>query len=360
MEDKSDIPDLLTNQNYSYTIYDKYTCTQNIDRIKFYNNLDKNEKIKALSVGYHLDPKTQIKTGGIFFFDISPSNKKLIPLETENISLDYGILDIKFSKDNSKLFTANSDYSFTIFTLNDKQFIKNKIYLINDDKKKSIPNDTLEISKNEEKIFFGANDGNIYINDLIKNENFLNLEKAHEYGIWSLYLLESNENLFMSGGEDSQIKLWDLRSKSCVNKNNKTYQSSINHINKLKNNENIIITGSYDEKCVFFDIRKFPAELYSIKTEHSIWDIKQCNLNEKNLLLMASIYEGFNIWDFDNKEDGIKMNHLLRLPLTKSDIFHKKIVYGVDIKLNQESNSIDVLSCSFYDNLIMYWNYAMK
>jgi hypothetical protein len=72
---------------------------------------------------------------------------------------------------------------------------------------------------------------------------------------------------------------------------------------------------------------------------------------------MSSIYEGFNIWEID-QNDNLNMNHLLRLPLTKNeDVFHKTIVYGIDIKKN-DNNSIDILSCSFYDNLIMYWNYS--
>ena len=52
----------------------------------------------------------------IFFFDISESNK-LIPIESENILLDYGISDIKYSKDNSLIFTVNSDYLYTIFNI---------------------------------------------------------------------------------------------------------------------------------------------------------------------------------------------------------------------------------------------------
>ena len=78
------IENLIENENYKYTIYDKYICSQNIDRIKFYNNESKSSKIKALSAGYHLDKETQKKTGGIFFFDITQDNK-LVPLESEHI-----------------------------------------------------------------------------------------------------------------------------------------------------------------------------------------------------------------------------------------------------------------------------------
>ena len=70
---------------------------------------------------------------------------------------------------------------------------------------------------------------------------------------------------------------------------------------------------------------------------------------------MSSIYEGFNIWEID-PANNYNMKHNLRLPLTKNkDIYHGSIVYGIDIKTN--NNNIDILSCSFYDNLMMYWNY---
>jgi len=71
---------------------------------------------------------------------------------------------------------------------------------------------------------------------------------------------------------------------------------------------------------------------------------------------MSSIYEGFNIWEIEHNDYNIK--HVLRLPVTKNkDLLHGTIVYGIDIK-NKDNNSIDILSCSFYDNLMMYWNYS--
>ena len=179
--------------------------------------------------------------------------------------------------------------------------------------------------------------------------------------------MDDNENIILTGGEDAKIKLWDLRSKNNNKENkvnDKSYQSSINYIDILKFDlsKNILITGSYDEKIIFFDLRNFPKELKSIKTEHSTWDIKQTSLGNKNILLISSIHEGFNIWEFDNEKE-MQMKHILRLPLTKEkDIFHKSIVYGVDIKQNIENKnnkSVDILSCSFEDNLMMYWNYSL-
>ena len=361
------IENLIENENYKYEIYDKYICEQNIDRIKFYKNDLKNPKINLLSAGYHLDKNTQKKTGGVFFFNIDEQKQKLIPLNNENILLDYGILDIKFSK-NNLIFTANSDYSYTIFDLINNSINKNYLYTTEEkEQKNNITNDILEVDNSEQKIFFGTNDGNIIINDLKTQKNILTFNKAHDYGIWSINLLENNENIFLTGGEDAKIKLWDLRSKNNNKEeriNDKSYQSSINYIDLLKFDlsKNVLITGSYDEKIIFFDLRNFPKELKSIKTEHSSWDMKQTTLGNKNILLISSIYEGFNIWEIDNEKD-LEMKHVLRLPLTKEkDIFHKSIVYGVDIKQNidkEKNKCVNILSCSFYDNLMMYWNYSL-
>ena len=86
-----------------------------------------------------------------------------------------------------------------------------------------------------------------------------------------------------------------------------------------------------------------------------IWDMRQEKLKDKNLIFMACSYEGFNIWDVNIQFD---MNHLLRLPVTeKENKFHTTIVYGIDIKKKKNEEKINILSCSFYDNLIMYWDY---
>ena len=97
---------------------------QNIDRIKFFKN-ENNSFINAISTGYHLNKETQIKTGGLFFFNID--NKGKLTLINENtIILNYGILDIKFNNNYSKIFTTNSDYSYSIFDFEKKEENKNK------------------------------------------------------------------------------------------------------------------------------------------------------------------------------------------------------------------------------------------
>ena len=161
--------------------------------------------------------------------------------------------------------------------------------------------------------------------------------------------------MYLTGSEDSYLKLWDIRENNKYVSINKSHSSSINSIIKLNFNENIILTGSYDEKINIIDLRNFKNEIKKIKTEHMIWDIKQKKFKNNNLLFMACSYDGFNIWDINESFD---MNHLLRLPITENeDKFHRSIVYGIDIDKKEISDKINILSCSFYDNLIINWNF---
>ena len=164
-----------------------------------------------------------------------------------------------------------------------------------------------------------------------------------------------NENMYLTGSEDCLLKLWDIRENNKCISINKSHNSSINSIIKLNFNENIILTGSYDEKINFIDLRQFKNEIKKINTNHMIWDMRQEKLKDKILIFMACSYEGFNIWDVNKQFD---MNHLLRLPVTENENkFHQTIVYGIDIKKKENEEKINILSCSFYDNLIMYWDY---
>lgn len=347
------VKNMKKNEN-NFEILNKFICTQNIDRIKYYNDISFPE-INTLAVGYHLDKKTNTKSGGIFPFTIEEDTGVLTPIKEKTFLLDYGILDIKCISKSGKqlLYTANSDYSFSIFDFSSQTSIKHSL----NESMKEITCNTLEIfpqNDSDNKLILVTNDGYHHIYDINTFKKISSI-KSHEYGIWSLYILDNNT--FITGSEDNSIKQWDIR-EPLNNKptamNNKSHQSSINSITKLNINNNILMTGSYDEKVTFFDIRNLFTEVNQVKTEHSTWDIKQTKSHSgKNLILMASIYEGFNIWEIDL---SLNMNHLLRLPVKKDqDLYHKSIVYGIDIR--DKKDCVDILSCSFYDNLIMHWKY---
>lgn len=334
--------------NDKVNIIDSFKAVQNVDRIKFYNN-SLCPKVTSLSAGYHLDPKTQIKKGGLFFFDSHLEEQKQYELIT-----DYGILDLKYIKkdENILILTSNSDYSYSIFDIPNK--VTHKHFIKDDEKKRDTCNNTLELVKGaEEKCIFGTNDGNIHIFDVSKGEELCSFN-GHEYGIWSLFSYD--DKVFYSGSEDATLKQWDIRVPGKATSICKSYNAGVNYINTLSFNSNVLITGSYQEKIYLFDARKFPEELSSKRINHSSWDIKQINYKNENLLFISSTYDGVNIWTIDS---SLTLEQKHSYPLDKEEKkFHSTIVYGIDVRM--EEDYIDVLTCSFYDNLILHWHYPNK
>jgi hypothetical protein len=76
---------------------------------------------------------------------------------------------------------------------------------------------------------------------------------------------------------------------------------------------------------------------------------------------MACIYEVFNIYNFSNEASNMCLDNIYRMNIGdkalnsngKEISLHNAIVYGVDSIVSNDG--IYIVSCSFYDNLIMFW-----
>jgi len=172
-----------------------------------------------ISACYHLDKLTNTKSGGIYHSRINynDANDSYSFDNSKNfIALDYGILEYKINEDKNLLFSANSNCTFSIFSINkDIENNNNPFELKFSNKIAENNNDNccnfLELNKfHEEQVLIAMNDGSIFVFDLNKQENILQ-QKAHEYGIWSTFIID--KNTFLTGSEDSLLKMWDLRSK---------------------------------------------------------------------------------------------------------------------------------------------------
>ena len=84
--------------------------------------------------------------------------------------------------------------------------------------------------------------------------------------------------------------------------------------------------------------------LESHKINGTVWDCKQTILNKTRLLYISCIYDGFKVY----AESQGKLEEIINFQE------HKTIVYGVDVQ--NKGNRVDVVSCSFYDNLICFWD----
>jgi WD40 repeat protein len=312
----------------NYTIISEYRTDKNVDRVKFISQ-DGHKFI--LAACYHLE--NQIKTGSLHL--LSTSNELLF-----TTSLNYGVLDIKQS--GTLLYSTNSNSSFSTFEFkSDKHTISETNNIIIESKDKQNTCNTLDLNKN--LALLAMNDGYFHLYDLTSG-TFTESKQAHSYGLWSCMFYD--DNTFLTGSEDSLLKLWDLRDNSSC-KVNKTHSASVNTIQKSLLNDYQLLTGSYDECLRVIDIRKFEDVVFKHK-ECTIWDFKQVVWDGKLHLFTTCVYDGFKVFELDGDFSGVNV--------IKGPGLHESIVYGVDVK--EMEKDVLVLSCSFYDNRVLYWKYA--
>lgn len=173
-----------------------------------------------ISASYHLDKSNNTKSGGIYLNKINQNETigtYTIDKKENFISLDYGVLEYKINKSRNLLFTANSNCTFSIFSINNI-FENSNIpfkFKVNTEIAENVNDNCcnyIELNKfNEQQVLLAMNDGSFHFFDINKQEKFFN-SKGHQYGLWSTFIVD--ENTFLTGSEDSILKMWDLRSKS--------------------------------------------------------------------------------------------------------------------------------------------------
>ncbi len=125
-------------------------------------------------------------------------------------------MEFKIHQDQNLLFSANSNCTFSVFSIDkniensDSPFdIKMNQNLAENENNNCC--NYIELNKyNKEQVLLSINDGGFNVYDLNKQESIFK-QKAHEYGLWSSFIID--ENTFLTGSEDSLLKMWDLRSK---------------------------------------------------------------------------------------------------------------------------------------------------
>jgi diphthamide biosynthesis protein 7 len=336
---------------YNIIFLSKTNTQKNVDRVKFVHNPKNKNEVNILAALYHLDRESRVKSGGFQLFSIDSTNHLSC---IQDLLLEYGVLDMKFNKNT--IFSSNSNSSFSIFEYEEDSshisFLKNISIPQKVNNNENTCN-TLDIScvEYDQSILLSMNDGSFHLYSLEKDE-FTSNHQAHEYGLWSCLILD--QNTFLTGSEDSILKMWDKRTD--LNKAvsvNKEHSASINCIYKYFASETEIITGSYDESLRIIDIRNLTSTIEKKKLNHSIWDINQQILKGKNYLLMSCIYEGFRIYEVQKGNDLIEV---MKMEISQDeDNKHGTIVYGVDCF--QKEDCLNISSCSFYDNKILYWQF---
>ena len=317
---------------------------KNVDRVRF-SKVNNNQIYSAC---YQLDKG--LKSGLIYNHSITNTTF----VENYKIDLkDYGILDFRLNKTEKLLFSGNSNNSISIFNLSDNSITpKTNFEFKNTGSGDNINNTTNIIDYNEDScsslVLCGMNDGYMHLFDLEK-EQVVSTNKNHEFAIWSGLIYD--ENIVLTGADDSFIKLFDRRSNKIENSLN-FHKFGVTCFVKDDSNPYQIISGSYDEHIILWDIRNPKPYFSKKKIGYTVWDIKQNNYKNKNLLLVACIYDGFRIYENNFSEEGSSINEILFFEE------HNSIVYGIDtrfVKNDNNETSLNIISCSFYDNLVINW-----
>jgi hypothetical protein len=349
---------MLADNETRYEVLKEYKTDKNVDRIKFV--YDETGEMFGMAACYELDKVTKQKNGSLIKHKIKLEEGKFDIEEIDKIEVPYGVLDYKYVNKYEKIpedliFSANSNCSYSIFKNTPKlEEIKSIIIPSTDPDCTCNTLDTYNISNNS-TLLLAMNDGFHHIYDINTSQSLTSI-KSHEYGLWSILHLDSFN--YLTGSEDSLLKLWDSRSNTSKAVGvNKHHTASVNCIQKdilISKNENVIITGSYDENFTVIDIRNFDKVLHRQKLDCAIWDMSQRTHQGQNIILMASIYEGFNIFEYE-ADFSLKSNLSIKFGDTSSNgyIMHNTIVYGVDTFTDKDD--LYIASCSFYDNLVLYW-----
>lgn len=319
----------------------KYSTSLNPDRCRLVPGeySDMMYKCSAYYACYHLDTKTQQKSGLLERQIISIDNRdkpmtiKIEEPENEHI-LDYGILDFNFNLEHTKIYTANSNGSYSVFN-NFCELITNTSISINN------CTNIIE-TKLKDHLLLGFNEGELGLIDLQINKSIY-LNKIHEYGIWALEVL--NPNTILTGADDNTVYITDKRNLDCRIPY-KEHKAGITKIARLENEENLVIVGSYDENISIFDVRYPSCSVSKQNLECSIWEIKQNRFKGRDLLSISCIYDGLKVYELDR--DKKSLNRVFEFEE------HKSIVYGLDSLVLDDG--LLYMSCSLYDNKICYWD----
>lgn len=300
----------------------------------------------------HNTPANRVGRIHLFQFNRGHSMNEIYRNDTS------AILDCSWSpisdKGDKMLVMAGSDGNMPMIRLKAHQDvpISERIEFINNDGifERDILCLTVDWSRiRKDMIFCSLFDGNVAVVKL--NESGLICEqkwRANPFEPWASSLDRHDVNCAYSGGEDCELKMWDLRSQVSSLKN-KWHSMGVTCIQGHPTDAHVIASGSYDEHLALWDKRNFKRPLLSKKIGGGIWRIKW-NPKLPEYVLTANMYEGFKLIKI-TKEISMECNY----------IEHSSIGYGIDwtcgnSKHNTDSTLFSVASCSFYDNLLTFWN----
>ncbi|KAL9655549.1 hypothetical protein ABK040_002216 [Willaertia magna] len=300
---------------------------------------------------YQLNENTKLRDGYLYNYFY---NKELNTLQCLQKINTFGIFDLNFNQNNSILSTCHSNYSISLFSINENDNYLNLLQNFKPNLENNCDNNcdtmftSLEFFDNT-KFTCSDSNGEISIFRINNNSNIeiLSKYKAHSYESWCSSFFD--ENTIYSGGDDHLFTIFDIRTNKVIYKNSKLHESGIccivtSNFSKYLQSENYFLTGSYDENLTCWDNRMLNKEIYKITLNGGgVWDISIFeNENGKINVACPIMYEGYTIMELNRKSGELEVKYRYLPKVESSEI--SLLCYGIDF-----INEKELITCSFYD-----------
>jgi WD40 repeat protein len=345
---------------------------------------------------YELDEASQKRKGSLLFGQIREEN-----LEVQHeVPTSSGVLDIVSHKD--KLLVALSESTLEIWNRDGSSTSSaSSIRKETEGLFLSVNSNLSHENAGEKRIVVSTQNGSVIVyryeesSGSLEEESFL--ESAHQLcneniPVYIANISPYDSNCVVSGGDDLKFKIWDLRSSLtkpeiiC-----KYHDAGVTSLEWFPSPEqqHLFISGSYDERCALWDFRHLKTPLMEIETGGGAWRIKWMNhfssssssssngnnnnnnnneIDLKNQFIsVCNMQHGSSIFQLNLETMTVEGSYCFsddesegRNPLYYgSEVIRRRTVTteegsggGSGEKRMME---FEMISCSFYDNLIYKW-----
>lgn len=197
----------------------------------------------------------------IRMFDSSTGSYKLLNSFRAR-DVGWSIIDVAFSSDRKNFVYSTWSSALHLCPVTNDKDSEQEEHLCVLNKARRFCIFSVVFGSNDKELLGGANDGCLYIYDLIRNDCTLKIP-AHEYDVNSVVFADESSHIIYSGGDDGVIRVWDRR---CLNETNPKpvgilagHMDGITFIDSRGDGRHLI-SNSKDQSIKLWDVRIFSGE----------------------------------------------------------------------------------------------------
>ncbi|XP_025835140.1 DDB1- and CUL4-associated factor 11 isoform X2 [Agrilus planipennis] len=184
----------------------------------------------------------------------------------------WSIIDVGFSPDQEHFVYSTWSSSLHMCSINGESDKQEQLCLVKTGRRFCVF--SVLFSSDGTEILGGANDGSLYIYDMIRKERTLRI-CAHDYDVNSVAFADDTSQIIYSGGDDGLIKVWDRRT---LNEENPTPVGTLaGHMDGItfidsKGDSRHLISNSKDQSIKLWDVRVFSDPRAADNTLRAVHD----------------------------------------------------------------------------------------